>query len=236
MGARMLIVEDESDIRFVLKSNFSKDGYKVEAAKDAEAALKIARKLDPEIVISDIMLPGMSGLDMLPELRRFSGAPVLYLTAKKDEVDRILGLRLGAADYVSKPFSLEELRLRVKTLLRRHTRPAAGEKVVRTGGLEIDLERHLTTVGGRAVNLTPREFGLLKALIEADGRVMSRERLIEILCGEQPDEALDTRAVDQNVARLRRKLGAERRLIGTVSKLGYQIKLNQPAPAAARMS
>jgi DNA-binding response OmpR family regulator len=232
----MLIVEDESDIRFVLKSNFGKDGYDVEAAKDAESALKIARKHDPEIVICDIMLPGMSGLDFLPELRRFNAAPVLFLTARKDEVDRILGLRLGAADYVSKPFSIEELRLRVKTLLRRHVRPAAGEKVVRTGGLEIDLERHLTTVGGRSVNLTPREFGLLKALIEADGRVMSRERLIEQLCGEQTDEPLDTRAVDQNVARLRRKLGSERKLIGTVSKLGYQIKLNVPAAAAARAS
>lgn len=237
MGARMLIVEDESDIRFVLRTNFVKDGYDVEIAKDAEAGLKLARRLDPEIVISDIMLPGMSGLDMLPELRRFSGAPVLFLTARKDEVDRILGLRLGAADYVSKPFSLEELRLRVKTLLRRHSRPAAGDKPVRSGGVEIDLERHLITVNGRAVSLTPREFGLLKALLGADGRVLSRERLIEDLCGDEPDADLDTRAVDQNVARLRRKLGAERRLIATVSKLGYQIKLNAaPLAAAGRAS
>jgi two-component system, OmpR family, response regulator RegX3 len=233
MGARMLIIEDEADIRFVLKTNFAKDGYDVQAAKDAETGLKLARKHAPEIVISDIMLPGMSGLEMLPELRRFSSAPVLFLTAKKDEVDRILGLRLGAADYVSKPFSLEEVGLRVKALLRRHARSAAADQAIRSGGVEIDLARHLIAVNGRDVSLTPREFSLLKALVGADGRVLSRERLIEELRGDEPDADADTRAVDQNVARLRRKLGAERRLIATVSKLGYRVILNAPPSAAA---
>jgi DNA-binding response OmpR family regulator len=233
MGARMLIVEDEGDIRFVLRANFAKDGYDVQAAKDAESGLKLARKHDPEIVISDIMLPGMSGLEMLPELRRFSAAPVLFLTAKKDEVDRILGLRLGAADYLPKPFSLEELGLRVKTLLRRQVRPAAADKTIRSGGVEIDLERHTLAVNGRDLRLTPREFSLLQALIGADGRVLSRERLISGLCADEPDADLDARAVDQNVARLRRKLGPERGLIVTVSRLGYRIVLSAPLRAAA---
>jgi DNA-binding response OmpR family regulator len=218
----MLIVEDEPDISFVLRANFMKDGYDVVTARSAEHGLKLAHRRDPAVLLLDIMLPKMSGLEMLRELRQFSLSPVLFLTAKKDEVDRILGLKLGATDYVTKPFSLEELRLRVKNLLRRRTRPLASAGTVRVGGVEIDFERHEISVNGRAVSLTPREFSLLRALVDADGSVLSREQLIS----DADDRSLepDPRVVDQNVARLRRKLGPERRLIATVSKHGYQMR------------
>ncbi len=184
----MLVVEDEPDIQYILQAHFKKDGYDVLTAGSAEAGLKLARKYDPAIVLLDITLPKMSGLDMLRELRLFSKAPVLFLTAKKDEIDRIVGLKLGADDYITKPFSLEELRLRVKRILH-HTSPSSGgmERQVRVGGVEIDFERHTVRVNGRPVALTPREFQLMKLLIEADGKVLSREQLSQGIWGEDKE-------------------------------------------------
>ncbi|HEX4046967.1 MAG TPA: response regulator transcription factor [Elusimicrobiota bacterium] len=224
MPATILIVEDEPDLGFLLRANFKKVGYDVLTARSAETGLTLARRHGPALVLSDIMLPRMSGLEMLRELRLFSSAPVLFLTAKKDEIDRILGLKLGAADYVTKPFSIEELRLRVEKLLRRGTRPSAPNGTVRVGGVEIDLERHEVRVNGRVASLSPGEFSLLKTLVEADGKVLSREQLAAGLGGDGADSEPDPRAVDQNVARLRGKLEPERGVVATVSGLGYQIR------------
>jgi DNA-binding response OmpR family regulator len=235
MGATMLIVEDELDIGYVLRANFKKDGYNVLAARTAESGLKLAREHDPAIVLLDIMLPGMDGLEMLRELRRLSQAPVLLLTAKEDEIDRILGLKLGADDYVTKPFSLDELSLRVKAILGRFSRSdGAADGLIRVGGVEVDVERHETRVNGRAMKLTPREFDLLRLLIDAKGKVLSREQLARGLWGDERSQEMDLRLVDQHVARLRGKLASERRLIATVSRSGYRIKTDAAASAPSR--
>ena len=228
----MLIVEDEADIKYVLHANFKKDGYSVWTAGNAEAGLKLARKYDPSIILMDIMLPKMDGLEMLRELRQFSSAPVLFLTAKKDEVDRIVGLKLGAEDYITKPFSLEELRLRVKRILH-HTRTSDGApaRPVRAGRIEIDVDRHLVRVNGRSVNLTPREFQLLRLLVEAEGRVVSRELLSQGIWGDALSQEIDIRMVDQITTRLRKKLAPERHMIVTVCGAGYQVKMDAPVPA-----
>ena len=226
MPAAVLIVEDEKDIREILRLHFAKEGYKVHAAPTGEAGLKLALKLHPDLLILDISLPKMDGLDLMRRVREFSAAPILMLTAKRTEVDRVLGLKLGADDYITKPFSLRELALRVRSILRRTMagpRPAA-DKILRAGAVELDYERRETRVKGRLVPLTPKELLLLKLLIEADGKILSRGQLARGIWGEDESSGFDVRSVDQNLARLRKKLGSERRLIATVSGFGYQLR------------
>ncbi|UPT74752.1 MAG: response regulator transcription factor [Elusimicrobiota bacterium] len=235
MAPTLLIVEDEQDISYVLKANFKKEGYNVLTAPSAEAGLKLARAHKPDIFILDITLPKMDGLELMQKLREETAAPVLFLTAKRDEIDRIVGLKLGADDYITKPFSIRELSLRVKAILRHMTgRPAAGkEKTTKLGDIEIDFERHEVKVHGASVSLAPKEFQILKLLVEADGKILSRDQLAQHLWGPEQGLEMDIRIVDQHIARLRKKLMTERDRIATVSNFGYQIKNPERVPVAA---
>ena len=226
---KILLVEDEEDLIYILSSNFRKEGFDFLIAKTAEAALQIARKHQPALVISDITLPGMDGLEMVRLLRQESQVPVLFLTARKDEVDRILGFRLGADDYVSKPFSIRELICRVKAVLHRASprSPDTRQGFLRVGGIEVDQGRHEVRVNGKHRRLTPREFKLLILLIEADGKVLSREDLLKRLWGYDENMNISTRTVDQHIARLRRNLLSEKRRIVTVKPIGYKIETDQ---------
>lgn len=224
---KILVVEDEKDLVKLLRYNLERDKkYAVVSAGDAETGLELAVKQRPNLVILDIMLPKMDGLDMLRLLRKESQVPVILLTAKRSEVDRILGLKLGADDYIVKPFSIGELEARIESLLRRAVPKAAadGDRPVVLGGLEIDFERHEVKVKGKRAKLAPKEFAILKLLIEANGKVLSREQLLQEIWGHAEDVEIDTRTVDQHVARLRRKLGPESERVATVTNFGYQIK------------
>jgi two-component system, OmpR family, alkaline phosphatase synthesis response regulator PhoP len=225
---KILIVEDEKDLVKLIRYNLEKEKFRVVSANDAETGLTMARKQNPDLIILDIMLPKMDGLDFLRHLRKESRVPVVLLTAKRSELDRILGLKLGADDYVVKPFSVGELNARVEALLRRATAPSArdgeNEKPLVYGGLEIDFARHEVSVKGKKIVLAPKEFAILKLLIEADGKVLSRDQLLERIWGHEQDMEIDTRTVDQHIARLRRKLGAEGTKIVTVTNFGYQFK------------
>ena len=191
-------------------------------ARDAEAGLKALRKSAPDLVILDIMLPGMDGLEFLRILRRESELPVFLLSAKHSELDRILGLKLGADDYIVKPFSLGEFLARIAARLRKRDGPVKGNPGA-ARALEVDFARHEVRAGGRPVLLSTKEFKLLELLIKADGKVLSREHLLEVLWGLEAGLEMDTRTVDQHVARLRRKLGAQSSLIQTVPNFGYKL-------------
>ena len=170
----------------------------------------------------DIVLPKMDGLEFLRVLRRESDVPVILLSGKRGEVDRIIGLKLGADDYVVKPFSLGELQARIAARLRRSS-PARGKTTAAVDGIDVDFERHEVRVNGKPTRLAPKEFAVLKLLIEANGKVLSRDRLLEAIWGYDRGMELDTRTVDQHVARLRRKLGAQGKRIATVPNFGYKL-------------
>ena len=226
---KILVVEDEKDLVRLIRYNLEKEKFRVVSANDAETGLAIARKQKPDLIILDIMLPKMDGLDFLRALRKESQVPVVLLTAKRSELDRILGLKLGADDYVVKPFSVGELPARVEALLRRTAAavgPDGDRKPVTVGGIEVDFERHEIKVRGKRTDLTPKEFDLLKLLIEANGKVLSRDQLLERIWGHGKDMEIDTRTVDQHIARLRHKLRSESQRISTVTNFGYQIKMN----------
>lgn len=223
----ILLVEDEKDLAFVLSETFKNEGFALLTARDGRAGLETARKRKPDLIVSDVMMPRMDGLEMLRELRRESSVPVLFLTARKDEADRVRGFDLGADDYLSKPFSMRELVCRVKAVLRRRERAARPARAghVRLGAVEIDLGRHEVRVNGKLRHLAPREFQLLELLIQANGKVLSRENLLKSIWGYDESLGVDTRTVDQHVARLRRNLLAEKKRIVTVKNFGYRIKL-----------
>lgn len=226
MGAKILVVEDEKALSRIVRYNLEKDGHRVVVAEDGEAGLALARREKPDLVILDIMLPKLDGLEVCRALRASSQVPILFLTAKKSEVDRVLGLKLGADDYVTKPFSVAELSARVEALLRRAGagKTTASSGVRRAGGLEVDVERHEVSVNGKPVAVTPREFTFLKLLLEADGRVLTRDVILETVWGVDRSIEIDTRTVDQHIARLRRKLGPEGGRIVTVINSGYKLK------------
>ena len=225
---KILVVEDEKDLVRLIRYNLEKEKFRVISANDAESGLTMLKKQKPDLVILDIMLPKMDGLDFLRTVRKESQIPVVLLTAKRSELDRILGLKLGADDYIVKPFSVGELHARVEALLRRVTTPLGGsdKKPVAVGKIEVDFERHEIKVAGKRTELTPKEFELLKLLIEANGKVLSRDQLLERIWGHGKDMEIDTRTVDQHIARLRHKLKSEASRIATVTNFGYQIKAN----------
>ena len=221
--AKILVVEDEKALVKVLKYNLEKAGYQVVTAHDGEAGLACFQEEKPDLVILDVMLPKKDGFEFCKTVRQTSRTPILMLTARKDELDRVLGLELGADDYVTKPFSVREVLARVKAILRRAgEKPAA--RVVRAGALEVDLERYETKVKGKAVTLSPKEFEFLKCLLKADGRALSRDELLEKVWGYDRSMEIDTNTVDQHIARLRGKLGAEAERIVTVKNVGYRIR------------
>lgn len=225
---KILIVEDEKDLVKLIRYNLEKEKFRVSSARDAETGLKLARKSKPDLILLDIMLPKMDGLEFLRTIRPEVDIPIILLSAKRSEMDRILGLKLGADDYMVKPFSIGELQARITGHLRRHaggTANGEAKKSVTIGAIAIDFERHEILVAGKPANLAPKEFAILKLLIEARGKVLSRDQLLQMIWGHEKDMEIDTRTVDQHIARLRRKLGPERNRIATVPNFGYQIKM-----------
>jgi phosphate regulon transcriptional regulator PhoB len=225
MSSRVLIVEDEPDIRELVVHHLKREGYLVSAASSGEEALRQVQAVPPDLVLLDLMMPAMDGLEVCRRLRQdpaTASLPVVMLTAKGDEVDRVLGLEIGADDYIVKPFSPKELLARVRAVLRR-SRPEPGAAPLRLGALVVDLGTHTTSVGGEMLALTPKEFDLLRALIEARGRVLSREFLLDRVWGYSRASEIESRTVDVHVRRLRVKLGPEGRRILTVKSVGYRL-------------
>ena len=229
MSHRILVVDDEPDITALVAYHMAKAGFRVSTAGNGSDALKAAREERPDIVILDLMLPGISGYDILAELRKQEETRevgVILLTAKREEPDRIRGLSLGADDYLTKPFSPQELSLRVSGLLRRLGSPAVSAGSTLTAGpLVIDRSAHRASVHGQELSLTATEYKLLLTLVERRGRVQSRPQLLEIVWEAHPD--IQTRTVDMHVQRLRTKLGDVGRLIETVRGFGYRFKGNE---------
>ena len=229
MTHRILVVDDEPDITALVAYHLAKAGFRVSTAANGTDALKAAREERPDIVILDLMLPGVSGYDVLAELRKREETRevgVILLTARREETDRIRGLSLGADDYLTKPFSPQELSLRVGGLLRRLGSPAvtAGSTLT-AGAISIDRSAHRATIHGQALTLTATEYKRLLTLVERRGRVQSRPQLLEIVWEAQPD--IQTRTVDMHVQRLRTKLGEAGKLIETVRGFGYRFKSNE---------
>jgi two-component system phosphate regulon response regulator PhoB len=224
-GERVLVVDDEPDIVALVVYHLAKAGYRVSSASAGPDALALARRERPALIVLDLMLPGMSGFDVIEALKRdphTSKIAVLMLTARKDEADRIRGLSLGADDYLTKPFSAQELVLRVAAILRRvGASPDAGDSL-HAGPIQIDRSAHRVAVDGREVELTATEFKLLLTLAERRGRLQARKQLLETVWEFAPD--VQTRTVDMHVQRLRAKLGSAGPLIETVRGYGYRMK------------
>ncbi|HLB08388.1 MAG TPA: response regulator transcription factor [Gemmatimonadaceae bacterium] len=228
-GERVLVVDDEPDICALVAYHLAKAGFRVSTASTGPEALASAREEQPALVVLDLMLPGLSGYDVLSRMRADEGTrdvAVLMLTARREEEDRIRGLSLGADDYLTKPFSPQELVLRVAAILRRARGTGGGPSgdSLGIGPLRIDRAAHRVTVDGTEVELTPTEYKLLLTLAERRGRVQARAHLLETVWEAAPD--IQTRTVDMHVQRLRTKLGAAGGLIETVRGFGY--RLNAP--------
>jgi len=228
MTTRILVVDDEPSVSDLLAYNLHKAGYETLLAADGHEALRLARQYNPDLVLLDLMLPEVDGLDVCRELRRTSDMPVIMLTARGEEIDRVVGLELGADDYISKPFSMRELLARIKAVLRRtQADRLVGEpaSILRgRGGLRMDTESHIVSIGQTSLALTRLEFELLNLLLTNAGRVLTRERLLEQAWGY--DFVGDTRAVDSAIKRLRSKLrlaSAEADSIETVRGIGYRL-------------
>jgi DNA-binding response OmpR family regulator len=221
---RALIVEDEADIVELLTHYLKTDGWSVAAAGDGKTALDRLRRESFELLILDIQMPGVDGLAVCAAVRadpRTQSLPVVMLTARGDETDRVLGLEMGADDYIVKPFSPKELLARVRALFRRIERHTGPSAVLEFANLRLDRDRHVVQWDGQPVMLTAKEFALLEALIEAKGRVLSRQRLLEDVWGYSYAEG--TRTVDVHVRRLREKLPGLAPSIVTVKSLGYRL-------------
>ena len=225
-ASRVLVVDDEPDIVALVAYHLAKAGYRVSTAATGADALEITRRERPALIVLDMMLPGLSGFDVLEQLRdddTMRDVAVLMLTARREEPDRIRGLSLGADDYLTKPFSAQELVLRVGAILRRVTAAAASPSdILDFGALRIDRAAHRVSVDGVDVELTPTEFKLLMTLAERRGRVQGRAHLLETVWEAAPD--IQTRTVDMHIQRLRTKLGVAGDLIETVRGFGYRMQ------------
>lgn len=228
--ATVLVVEDADELAELLVRELSGDGHDVRRAEDGERALTLYDRARPDVVILDWMLPRMDGIAVLRQLRRRGHTPVLMLTARGEEVDRVLGLEVGADDYLTKPFGIRELLARVRALLRREEtlrqalladRESAGSAIA-YGKLRLDPDAHQVTLAGEPVDLTPTEFDLLQLLMRSPGRTFSRAYLLETVWAE--NLLGGDRAVDNAVLRLRKKLGPLKDRIETVWSVGYRLK------------
>jgi len=222
----VLIVEDEKDLAELVAFHLEQEGFRSVVAADGVTALSEAKRLHPDLILLDLMLPGMMGTELCRLLKgaeQTAHIPVIMLTAKGEEIDRVVGFEMGADDYVVKPFSTRELLLRVKAVLRRSSEQSAPAAVITLGELAIDTQRHLVTVAGSEVVLTSTEYKLLMNLAERVGRVQSREILLQNVWGY--NYFGDTRTVDTHLTRLRTKLGSAGDLIKTVRGFGYKLEL-----------
>ena len=226
--ATILIVEDEKDIRELLAYSLGREGFTVIEADNGVTALNLASMKRPDLVVLDLMLPGMDGLSVCKQMQRdhtTADIPVIMLTAKGEEMDRIVGLELGAADYIVKPFSLREVALRIRAVLKRgNTRTQS--PVTQCGPITVDPLSHSVQVGGIEVNLTVTEFRLLEELLQHQGKVRDREQILESIWGNSFDGY--SRTVDTHVRRLRAKLGDGAEMIETIRGVGYRARGNKP--------
>lgn len=221
----ILIIEDENDLAELVAFNLGKEGYRTVIASDGASGLESARFASPDLILLDLMLPGMSGIEVCKILKsseKTARIPVIILTAKGEEIDRVVGFEIGADDYMVKPFSTRELLLRVKALFRRTGHGEETGKVIKAGPLAIDTDKHTVTIEGKEALLTMTEFKLLLCLAERLGRVQSREQLLKTAWGMA--HIGDTRTVDTHVTRLRTKIGAAGDLIKTVRGFGYKME------------
>ena len=223
MPHRIFIVEDEPDLRDTLSFNFENEGFNVSSFPDGEKCLTSIKKNKPDLIILDLMLPGINGLDVCREIRseeENNDVSIIMLTAKGEEIDRIVGFELGADDYVTKPFSVRELILRVKVLLKKSSDNQSAEKILEYGPIKMNLDAHSVLVDDIDVVLTALEFKLLKHLLNRRGRVQTRDQLLGDVWGYSSE--VTTRTVDTHIKRLREKLGSTGDLIQTIRGVGYR--------------
>jgi len=220
----ILIIEDEKNIAELVKFNLEKEGFRVQYSAKGATGLDLARKIKPDLLILDLMLPEIDGLEICKVLKKNDATlhiPIIMLTAKAQETDKIIGLELGADDYITKPFSPRELVARVKAILRRVQEKPKSD-LLRSGAIEIDHGKHVVTLKGKPVEFTSKEYDLLKTLLEADGRVLSRETLLDRVWGYDKSLHIETRTVDMHIRQLRKKLKSEAVKIVTVKNVGYR--------------
>jgi two-component system phosphate regulon response regulator PhoB len=226
MAREVLVVEDEPDIRRLVVLHLERDGFRCRTAATGSDALRDVKAAIPDLIVLDLMLPGVDGLEVCRQLRRdasTASVPIIMLTAKSDEVDRIVGLEIGADDYVVKPFSPKELVARVRAVLRR-AHPDQTAAPISVGPITLDAARHAASVEGAPIVLTPKEFDLLQALLESAGRVLSREYLLNRVWGYARADVIESRTVDVHIRRLRAKLGDAGSRIATVKSVGYRFE------------
>ncbi len=229
-GEKILVVEDEQNILEAIKYSMNAEGFEVYGAEDGEKGLEMAREISPDLVILDVMLPKLDGFEVCRILRRDMDIPVFMLTAKAEEIDRVVGLEIGADDYITKPFSMRELLARVRNALRRSSRSgpgrdnsSSGNTVIQVGNLKIDLTGHIALVSEKLIDLKPREFDLLAMLASSRGRVFTREQILERLWGH--DYIGDSRTVDVHVRWIREKIEEDPstpKKIVTIRGVGYR--------------
>ena len=228
MASTVLVVDDEKNIVQLARLYLNKEGYEVESAYDGLEALKMAKSVRPDLIILDLMMPEMDGLEVCRELRKTSNVPIIMLTAKGDDIDRIIGLEIGADDYMTKPFNPRELVARVKAVLRRTAQDAPSQAVLEAGGLHLDTASREVTLDDEEITLRAKEFDLLTAFMRYTGIVLDRERLLQLVWGA--DYYGDTRTIDVHVAWLREKLAdATDVTIQTVWGVGYKLVVDQDA-------
>lgn len=226
---KILIVEDEKDIVKMLDYNLKKEGFKTLSAHNGEDGLDMARKENPDLILLDLMLPEMDGLDVCKAIKneaKTSHIPIIILTAKAQEADKIVGLELGADDYMTKPFSPRELIARIKAVLRRMKEKDKLPEVLRIGDLTIDFSKIMVSIKDKPIELTAKEFELLKTLIKAKGRVLSRDYLLDTIWGFDQALEIQTRTVDVHIQTLRKKIKSEAKRIVTVKNYGYRFELD----------
>ena len=227
--SKILIVDDERNIVETIKYNLEKAGYRTLTAADGQRAIELAQREVPDLITLDVMLPERDGWEVCRTLRQDSrtrAIPIIMLTVRNDETDKIVGLELGADDYLTKPFSPKELVARIKAVLRRSKEPASDD-VLTVGTLQIDAGRHMVHVKGQPVELTAKEFELLRALAQAKGRVLSRDVLLDRVWGLEQSMEIETRTVDVHIGQLRKKLGRESRRLVTVKSVGYRLDMDE---------
>jgi DNA-binding response OmpR family regulator len=223
MSKTILVVDDKKELRVMVKTYLEEEGFRVATAGDGQEALYVARHEKPDLIILDLMMPQMGGYDFLRAHRREADTPIIILTAKLEEGDKVLGLELGADDFVTKPFSMRELTARVRAVLRRVGREHADAEVLRAADVTLDRQRRLVTAAGRPVDLTPSEFDLLAALLAAPGRAYTRAELLDRLQGDAYDGY--ERTIDVHIRNLRTKIEpdpSKPRYVETVYGVGYR--------------
>ena len=226
---KILIVDDEKLLVKGMKFNFEQEGFEVESAYDGEEALRLSRDKNLDLIILDLMLPKLDGLSVCQKIREFSNIPIIMLTAKTEDMDKILGLEYGADDYITKPFNILELKARVKAIMRRVTpiAPKGDRTKVRMGSVELDFNQRKITINGVTTDLTAKEFDLCDLLVSNPGRVYSRDNLLDLIWGY--DYPGDARTVDVHIRRLREKIepnAAEPKYLLTKWGAGYYFNEN----------